>query len=185
MNISELNIPGVFEIRPKIFSDKRGYFFESYNSSKFSLNKLDFTFIQDNQSFSTKGVVRGLHYQLNYPQGKLVSVARGAVMDVAVDIRIGSPTFGQHVSKVLDDKGNSRVYVPPGFAHGFIVLSENAIFQYKCTGQYHPEDEYGLRWDDMDLGINWGSGQKIISDKDSNFKSLKEINSKFLPKYEK
>ena len=181
MKVKLTSIPEVILIYPKVHTDNRGYFFESFKSIDFKAKSIPIKFVQDNQAKSTKGVLRGLHYQLNYPQGKLVWVTLGKVLDVAVDIRQGSPTFGDVVSTILDDKSHVRFYVPPGFAHGYYVLSDIAIFNYKCTDIYHPEDEYGIHWNHSK--INWGNGDKIISEKDSSLSNLDQIDKMLLPKY--
>ena len=177
------SIPCVIKIHPDVHKDNRGYFFESFKKNEFEKKNLNMKFVQDNQAQSSKGVLRGLHYQLNNPQGKLVWVTLGKVFDVAVDIRIGSPTFGQSITTLLDDKSHLRFYVPPGFAHGYHVLSENAIFNYKCTDYYHPEDEHGVKWNDPSINIEWVKGDKIISQKDSNFLNLNKIDEALLPTY--
>ena len=169
------------KIQPEVHKDNRGYFFESFKQNEFEDNNLKIQFVQDNQAQSPKGVLRGLHYQLKKPQGKLVWVTLGKVLDVAVDIRLGSPTFGQSISTILDDNSHLRFYVPPGFAHGYYVLSEMAVFNYKCTDFYYPEDEYGIKWNDPSIKIEWGEGHKIISNKDTNHSNLNEINEDFLP----
>ena len=174
--ISEIKI-----ITPQIHEDDRGYFFESYNASDFKKLGLPTKFVQDNQSYSKKGALRGLHYQLKYQQGKLVRVIKGKVFDVAVDIRQGSPTFGKHVGAHLSDKNHKIMYIPEGFAHGYVVLSETVIFQYKCTEIYHPEDEYGLLWDDKDLNIQWPVKDPILSNRDKSLPTLQYIDKKYLP----
>ena len=183
MKVIQTTILGVVIIEPTVHSDKRGYFFESFKRSDFQEHGLPTHFVQDNQAKSTKGVLRGLHYQLEYPQGKLVWVTAGKVMDVAVDIRKESPTFGQHVSAALDNKTHNRLYIPPGFAHGYYVLSETAIFQYKCTDYYHPEDEYGINWNDPGIGIKWTNGNKLVSEKDNAHPNLEDMNPELLPSY--
>jgi dTDP-4-dehydrorhamnose 3,5-epimerase len=161
-------LPEVLFITPKIFGDSRGFFYESFQFKKYQDIGLTQNFVQDNISRSCKNTVRGLHYQERFPQAKLVSVIRGEVLDVIVDIRKNSPTYGQWVSKILNDENHVQIYIPEGFAHGFCVLSENADFYYKCTEYYHPEDEKGIRVDDPDLKIDWGIDLKdmIISEKD-------------------
>jgi dTDP-4-dehydrorhamnose 3,5-epimerase len=154
-------IEGLYEIQPKVFGDSRGYFFESYSEKDFFEAGLRMKFVQDNQSASTKGVLRGLHFQKHYPQGKLVRAMTGKVFDIAVDLRNGSETFGSHYGVILDGEKQNQFYIPPGFAHGFYVLTECAVFAYKCTDFYHPEDEAGLMWDDPVINIDW---QKIASD---------------------
>ena len=171
------------KIQPEVHEDNRGYFLESFKQNEFEDNNLKTKFVQDNQAESSKGVLRGLHYQLKNPQGKLVWVTLGKVFDVAVDIRIGSPTFGQSVTTILDDKSHLRFYVPPGFAHGYYVLSERAIFNYKCTDFYYPEDERGIKWNDPSINIEWGEGDKIISNRDNKNSNLDEINEDFLPNF--
>ena len=180
-HIEDSKIPGIKIITPQVHKDDRGYFFESFNSKDFKNLGLPPIFLQDNQAFSKKGTLRGLHYQLKYQQGKLVRVIQGEVFDVAVDIRRGSPTFGKYEGFYLSDKNNKIMYIPEGFAHGYVVLSETAIFQYKCTDIYHPEDEYGLLWNDKDLNIDWSVKKPILSIKDNNLPTLKSIDEKYLP----
>lgn len=148
-------IPGLYEIQPKVFGDNRGYFFESYSERDFFAAGLNMKFVQDNQSFSTKGVLRGLHFQTKHPQGKLVRAMTGKVYDVAVDIRNGSPTFGKYYGVVLDAEKQNQFYIPEGFAHGFMVLTDTATFAYKCTDFYDPKGEGGLMWNDSAIGIEW------------------------------
>jgi dTDP-4-dehydrorhamnose 3,5-epimerase len=148
-------IEGLYEITPKIFEDSRGYFFESYSKRDFSEFKIDADFIQDNESASVKGVLRGLHFQKRHPQGKLVRVIKGEVFDVAVDIRENSPTRGLWHAVTLSAEKHNQFYISAGFAHGFLVLSDNCIFAYKCTDFYHPEDESGIIWNDSIIGIEW------------------------------
>ena len=181
MIFESTSIPGVIKIQPEIHKDNRGYFFESFKQNEFEDNNLKIEFVQDNQAQSSKGVLRGLHYQLKNPQGKLAWVTLGKVLDVVVDIRIGSPTFGQTVTTILDDESHLRFYVPPGFAHGYCVLSEKAIFNYKCTNFYYPKDEYGIKWNDPAINIEWGEEDKIISNKDAGHSNLNEIDESFLP----
>ena len=160
-----LEIDGLKVFKPRLFDDDRGYLFESFRSSWLP----DFDFVQDNQSHSTKGALRGLHYQHEHPQGKLVRVVRGEVYDVAVDIRQSSPTFGQWVGRTLSEQNKELLWIPPGFAHGFLVLSDEADFVYKCTDYYTPGDEYAIRWDDSDLAIEWplDSITPKVSEKDA------------------
>jgi dTDP-4-dehydrorhamnose 3,5-epimerase len=155
VNIIETALPGVLIIEPKLFGDARGFFLESWNQQAFASAGLTMDFVQDNHSRSARGVLRGLHYQLENPQGKLVRVTQGAVFDVAVDIRRSSPHFGQWVGVELNDDNHRMLWIPPGFAHGFLVLSESADFLYKCTSLYHPASDRGIRWDDPDIGIAW------------------------------
>jgi dTDP-4-dehydrorhamnose 3,5-epimerase len=153
--IKPLSISGLYILQPKVFGDARGYFFETYSERDLFAAGIDVGFVQDNQSKSSRGVLRGLHYQKTHPQGKLVRVIEGEVFDVAVDLRDGSPTFGEWEGVKLTGDLNNQFYIPPGFAHGFLVLSETAVFAYKCTDFYHPEDEGGIRWDDPSIGIAW------------------------------
>lgn len=148
-------IEGLYEIQPKVFGDSRGYFLETYSEKDFFEAGLKMKFVQDNQSKSSKYVLRGLHFQKNNPQGKLVRALEGQVYDVAVDLRSGSPTFGKYYGVILDSEKQNMFYIPEGFAHGFLVLSETATFAYKCTDFYHPEDEGGLMWNDSLVGIDW------------------------------
>jgi dTDP-4-dehydrorhamnose 3,5-epimerase len=155
MIVTETSLPGVKLIEPRVFGDDRGFFLESWNQARFAAAGLDLDFVQDNHSRSARGVLRGLHYQLGSPQGKLVRVTAGAVFDVAVDIRRSSPAFGQWVGVELSDANKRMLWVPPGFAHGFLVLSDSADFLYKCTELYDAPDDRGIRWDDPAIGIRW------------------------------
>ena len=175
MKVIETPITDVKIIEPKCFGDARGFFLETFSAQRYPNAGINVSFVQDNHSRSTKGVLRGLHYQLTNPQGKLVSVTRGEVLDVAVDIRVGSPTFGQWYSAVLNDENHRQMYIPPGLAHGFVVLSETVDFVYKCTDYYHPEDEKGLLWNDPAIGIDWRIDQPILSEKDRNNKMLADL----------
>lgn len=169
------NISDVFVIEPKVYGDNRGYFFESYKESDFKQAGLDYKFIQDNQSKSKKGVLRGLHFQKTYPQAKLVRVLEGEVFDVAVDLRKGSPTYGKYEGVLLSAENKRMFMIPRGFAHGFVVLSETATFTYKCDELYHPEDEGGVMWNDPEIGIEWPDcGEVLLSEKDKKHPSLKE-----------
>lgn len=183
MNIIKTEIEGPLIIEPRIFGDSRGYFFESFNARDFEEQTgIKVTFVQDNESKSTYGVVRGLHYQLPpYAQSKLVRVVQGAVLDVAVDIRRTSPTYGQHVAVELTADNHRQFYMPHGFAHGFAVLSETAVFQYKCDSYYHPESEGAIAWDDPSLGIDWriARDRVLLSDKDRHHPLLRDIASPF------
>jgi len=179
MNIIKTSIEGVVIIEPRLFKDERGYFFESFNQREFEEKVCKTTFVQDNESKSGYGVIRGLHYQKPpFAQSKLVRVIKGAVLDVAVDIRKGSPTFGQHVAVELTEGNHRQFFIPRGFAHGFSVLSEEVIFQYKCDEFYHPEAEGAIAWNDAELGIDWKiSLEKVlVSEKDSKHLRLKNIN---------
>lgn len=173
-------IDGVYVITPKKFGDNRGYFMETYNENDFKENGLNYNFVQDNQSKSSKGVLRGLHFQINHPQAKLVRVIEGEVYDVAVDLRKGSKTYGKYVGVVLSAENNKQLMIPRGFAHGFLVLSDSAIFAYKCDDFYHPEDEGGIAFNDPDVNIDWPFKDNLnLSEKDKNRKTLKEVNIKF------
>ncbi|OYU15597.1 MAG: dTDP-4-dehydrorhamnose 3,5-epimerase [Alphaproteobacteria bacterium PA4] len=169
MIVTETALPGVMLIEPKVFGDDRGFFLESWNASAFATAGLDMDFVQDNHSRSARGVLRGLHYQLGTPQGKLVRVTSGAVFDVAVDIRRSSPHFGRWVGYELSDANKRMLYVPPGFAHGFCVLSDSADFLYKCTTLYNAPTDRGIRWDDPAIGIDWPLGDMVpqLSGKDA------------------
>ncbi len=181
MNIIKTKLSGVLIIEPKVFGDNRGFFLENYRAEAFQKAGITKPFIQDNHSRSQKGVLRGLHYQLTQPQGKLVRVSRGKVFDVAVDVRQGSPTFGQWESIILDDETHRMFYVPPGFAHGFCVLSDEADFIYKCTDYYHPQSEQGIAWNDADIGIEWPQMDYTLSEKDNHNPKLSEQNKDKLP----
>lgn len=181
MKITETNIPGVLVIEPDVFGDERGYFFESFSARKFeALTGLKVDFVQDNESLSSYGIVRGLHFQKPpYAQSKLVRVVKGRVRDVAVDLREGSPTFGQHFSMELSGDNHLQVFIPKGFAHGFSVLEDGTVFQYKCDEYYNPESEGALAWDDPDLAIDWGIPMSDVklSEKDRHHPTLKDIHS--------
>ena len=169
MEVQETRIPGVVIIKPRVFEDARGYFFESFSQREFNEKVRSITFVQDNESMSSYGVVRGLHYQKPpYTQSKLVRCVRGSVLDVAVDIRLGSPTFGQHVAIELSEDNHFQFFIPKGFAHGFAVLSDTAVFQYKCDEFYHPEADSGIQLLDDELGIDWQVpwDKAIMSEKD-------------------
>jgi dTDP-4-dehydrorhamnose 3,5-epimerase len=161
-------IEGLYEIQPKVFGDSRGYFFEAWSERDFAAAGLNLKFVQDNQSRSTKGVLRGLHFQKTHPQGKLVRAISGEVFDVAVDIRPGSPGRGKWHAVTLSGEKQNQFYIPGGFAHGFLVLSETAVFAYKCTDFYHPEDEGGIAWNDPEVGVEWPDlgMDYILSEKD-------------------
>ena len=182
MNIIKTSIEGVVIIEPKIFGDSRGYFYESYSQREFEEKVCKTTFVQDNESKSKAGVVRGLHFQKPpYTQSKLVRVVRGAVLDVAVDIRKGSATYGQHVAVELTEENHRQFFVPRGFAHGFAVLSDEAVFQYKCDNFYAPQSEGAIAWDDKALGIDWRvpSENRILSEKDMHHPLLSELETPF------
>lgn len=182
MNFIKTEIPEVVIIEPKVFGDHRGYFFESYNHNQFEENVQTATFVQDNESKSNRGVLRGLHFQKPpFAQAKLVRCIKGKVLDVAVDIRIGSPTYGKHIAVELSEENKRQLFVPRGFAHGFAVLSEEAIFAYKVDNWYAPEYDSGIIWNDKDLGIDWriNEDEVKLSEKDQKLTSLKDLNSPF------
>lgn len=176
MNVRETSLPGVKVIEPDVHGDSRGFFLETFNTSRYrELVGIMLPFVQDNHSRSKRGVLRGLHAQRRHPQGKLVRAARGEVFDVAVDIDPSSPTFGQWTGVVISESNHRQVWIPPGFAHGFLVLSETADFEYKCTEYYHPNDEIGVIWNDPDVGVEWPLDQPILSEKDSSLPRLAEL----------
>ncbi len=182
MEVIKTDIEGVVIIEPRIFKDERGYFFESFSQREFNEKVAEVTFVQDNESKSAYGVVRGLHFQKPpYTQSKLVRVIKGAVLDVAVDIRKGSPTYGKHVAVELTEDNHRQFFVPKGFAHGFAVLSETAVFQYKCDNFYAPQSEGAIAWNDEELGIDWRipADKVILSDKDRHHPLLKDLESPF------
>lgn len=179
-NFIKTEINGVYIIEPTVFGDNRGYFMETYNEANFKAAGLDYTFVQDNQSSSRRGVLRGLHFQKTHPQAKLVRVLRGEVFDVAVDLRRGSKTYGKWVGVLLSDENKRQFMVPRGFAHGFVVVSEMAEFAYKCDELYHPEDEGGIMWNDPDVGVEWPDvGEIILSEKDKHHPTLSESKIEF------
>ncbi len=183
MEVIKSHIEGVVVLEPKIFSDERGYFYESFSQREFEQKVCQTTFVQDNQSKSSYGVLRGLHLQRPpYAQSKLVRVVSGEVLDVAVDIRKGSPTYGQHVAVELSDENHRQLFIPRGFAHGFVVLSKEVVFQYKCDNFYSKESEMSIAWDDSDLGIDWGiePSEAILSQKDMVNGSFAEFDSPFI-----
>ena len=179
-NFIKTEIEGVYIIEPKVFGDNRGYFMETYNKQDFDNAGLRYTFVQDNESKSKKGVLRGLHFQKTYPQAKLVRVLEGEVFDVAVDLRKNSSTYGKWVGVILSSENKKQFMIPRGFAHGFVVLSESATFCYKCDEFYHPEDEGGIMWNDKDIGIEWPYKEEpLLSEKDKKHLSLKESKVEF------
>lgn len=185
MKVVETKLPGVLILEPKVFGDHRGFFYESWQKTRYEEHGIIGEFVQDNVSYSRKGVLRGLHFQNPNSQGKLVSVIQGEVFDVAVDIRVGSPTFGQWEGVVLSGENHKQFWVPEGFAHGFCVLSDTAYFTYKCTMEYSPHNEGGIRWDDPELGIEWPINEVELSYKDQIYPNLKDIQAEKLPKYDK
>ncbi len=185
LKFTETSLSGVLLIEPTVFRDDRGFFMETYHFEKYRNIGIQKPFMQDNHSHSRRGTLRGLHYQLKHPQGKLVFVVKGEIFDVAVDIRHGSPDFGKWTGNLLSEKNRRQLYVPEGFAHGFCVLSETADVMYKCTDLYAPGDEYGVFWKDDAVGIKWPLKNPILSEKDSKSPMLKDIENEFLPLYEK
>jgi len=178
MNITETKLAGVLIIEPKVFGDSRGFFKETFQAERYREAGIEYTFVQDNYSRSQKGVLRGLHFQITKPQGKLVSCPKGAVFDVAVDIDPESTTYGQYVGVELTEENHKQLWVPPGYAHGFCVLSETADFQYKCTDYYDPSDEGGVIWNDPDVAIEWPIADPSLSNKDAILPTLAELNVK-------
>jgi dTDP-4-dehydrorhamnose 3,5-epimerase len=183
MKVTETALPGVLLIEPRAFGDARGYFLETWSETRYREAAIALPFVQDNLSRSRKGTLRGLHLQHPHDQGKLVSVPNGAVLDVAVDVRIGSPTFGRHVAYELSEENHRQLWIPPGFAHGFAVLSETALFSYKCTDLYHPESELGVRFDDPAIGVAWPEGERIVSPKDQALPLLSAIDTARFPRF--
>lgn len=175
MEFRRLSLDGVILVMPKVIHDERGFFQETYHRDKYADGGIPETFVQDNQSFSHHRVLRGLHAQREFPQGKLVRAILGEIFDVAVDIRPDSPTFGKWVGEILSGDNARQLYVPPGFAHGFCVLSEAAYVQYKCTDVYHPNDEIGIAWDDPGIGIDWPLADPILNEKDRKAPRLADI----------
>ena len=183
MKVSPTSIPDVLIIEPEVFEDTRGFFIETYHQKRYEQFNIDCIFVQDNFSHSVHGILRGLHYQLKHPQAKLVQAIHGAIFDVAVDIRQGSPTFGKWVGAHISDKNRRQIFVPKGFAHGFCVLSKTADILYKCTDFYAPDDEEGILWSDPGIDIDWPVTDPLLSDKDSKYPCLKDVPRENLPKY--
>lgn len=184
MKLVETSLPGVLIVEPDVFGDARGFFLETWNRERYlAAGFPDVDFVQDNHSRSRQGVLRGLHFQRGHPQGKLVQVVRGAVFDVAVDVRRGSPSFGQWTGAELTDENHRQMWIPPGFAHGFCVLSEVCDFTYKCTDFYRPSDEGGVIWNDPDIGIAWPVSEPALSVKDQTYDRLSDIPANILPKH--
>lgn len=177
MKITETELPGVVIIEPKVFGDERGFFVETFQTERYRAAGITDAFVQDNHSRSRRGVLRGLHFQHTRPQGKLVRVSRGSVFDVAADVDPASPTFGRYVAATLSDENHRQIWIPPGYAHGFCVLSESADFQYKCTTLYDPTDEAGVRWNDPDLDIRWPDIAPLLSAKDLGLPLLRDLPS--------
>lgn len=185
MNVTSTEIPDVLHVQPRVFGDTRGFFLELYNAARYAAVGIPAQFVQDNVSLSERGTLRGLHLQHPHGQGKLVGVLAGKVLDVAVDLRVGSPTFGRHAARVLDGEQKNQLWIPPGLAHGFYVIEGPALFVYKCTDFYHPEHEITLRWDDPDLAIEWGIRGRTptLSAKDREGKRLRDLGERSLPRW--
>ena len=181
MNVIETELPGVLLIEPKVFGDARGWFTETFHAERYREHGIDLPFVQDNLSRSTRGILRGMHLQQPNPQGKLVWVPDGAVFDVALDVRVGSPTFGKWVGFELSAANHRQLWIPPGFAHGFVVTSETCLFAYKCTALYAPSDEVGVAWNDPDIGIQWPTLDVQLSAKDKVHPRLADIDHARLP----
>jgi len=175
MKVLTCDIAGLLVVEPKVFGDARGFFLETWNRRRYGEAGVDADFVQDNVSFSRRGILRGLHFQNPKPQGKLLQVLQGEVFDVAVDIRRSSPTFGKWHGLILSAENKRQFYIPPGFAHGFLVLSDTALFHYKCTEFYSPQDELAIRWDDPDVGIAWPLKEPLISERDAKGLRLREV----------
>ena len=175
MNVIPTSLEGLLIIEPDVFGDTRGYFLETYHQGRYQSAGLDTTFVQDNLSFSKKGTLRGLHFQITHPQAKLVQAITGKIFDVAVDIRPESPTFGKWSSALLSEENKHQLFIPEGFAHGFCVLSENAHVAYKCSDYYSPADEGGILWSDPAIGIDWPVKDPMLSDKDQQYPCLKDL----------
>jgi dTDP-4-dehydrorhamnose 3,5-epimerase len=184
MNVISLQIPEVKVIRPKVFGDERGYFVETYRETVLHEAGINDHFVQDNLSYSRKGILRGLHYQIEQAQAKLVKVVHGKVLDVALDIRLGSPTYGKHVSYILEGNKGESIYIPKGFAHGFQVLSDEVWFEYKCSDYYYPAGERGILYSDPSLEIQWEEIEPVLSEKDLNNPVLSQVSEKDLFNYE-
>ena len=183
MKIVETSLPGVLIIEPKVFGDPRGYFVETWQQQRYAEAGIHLPFVQDNLSRSARGILRGLHLQHPGDQGKLVFVVEGEVFDVAVDVRVGSPTFGKWAATTLSAADHRQFWVPPGFAHGFCVTSESAVFAYKCTAPYAPQHEVGVAWNDPAIGIPWPVSEPLLSDKDRRLGPLSAIDRARLPKF--
>ena len=181
----DTSLPGVWELQPKVLRDARGFFLETYHQKKFSELGMPDVFVQDNHSRSAKGTLRGLHYQLKHAQAKLCRVVAGEALDVAVDIRLGSPTFGKSTSVLLSAESKNQIFIPAGFAHGFLVLTDSVQFLYKCSDFYDPSGEYGIIWNDPGLAISWGVANPLVSEKDAMYPTLAAMPREFLPRYSK
>jgi dTDP-4-dehydrorhamnose 3,5-epimerase len=185
MKVTATELPGVLVIEPAVFADERGFFKETYSGIRYPESGVSGTFVQDNVSRSARGVLRGLHFQHPHGQGKLVTVLEGEVFDVAVDVREGSPTFGRWVGERLSAENHRQLWIPPGFAHGFLTLSESALFAYKCTDYYHPETERTIRWDDPDVAVAWPDVDVVQSPRDASAPFLRDMPPERLPKLDR
>jgi dTDP-4-dehydrorhamnose 3,5-epimerase len=179
----ETSLPGVWRLQPRVLRDDRGFFIETYQRSKFDQLGITDSFVQDNHSYSRKNTLRGLHYQLRRPQAKLCYVTEGQALDVVVDIRVGSPHFGKWTSMLLSAEEGNQIYIPAGFAHGFLALTDHVHFMYKCSDFYDPADEYGILWNDPDLQIHWNARNPLVSKKDTDLPTLAMTPREFLPRY--
>lgn len=183
MDRIETSLPGVCELRPRVIEDARGFFMETYHREKFAALGISDVFVQDNHSRSSRGTLRGFHYQLARPQAKLCRVVEGEALDVALDIRVGSPYFGRWTSVVLSSRARNQIYIPAGFAHAFLAFSDSVQFLYKCSDFYDSSDEHGILWSDPALAIPWGVGAPIVSEKDARFRPLAEVPRRLLPRF--
>ncbi len=183
MNVRQTELPGVLILEPQVFGDQRGYFLETWSSTRYGDARIAGPFVQDNVAFSYKGVLRGLHFQHPRSQGKLVQALSGEVFDVVVDVRAGSPTFGRWVAGRLSEENHRQIYIPPGLAHGYCVVSETALFSYKCTDFYSPASEMGIIWNDPDLNIDWPIAAPVVSAKDACCPRLRDIPERNLPRF--
>jgi len=183
MRIVKTSLAGVLVIEPQVFDDKRGFFMETYHQKRYGESGIDKIFVQDNLSYSVQGTLRGLHYQHPHGQAKLVQVIMGKIFDVAVDIRLGSPTFGRWTGVYLSDENKCQLYIPEGFAHGFCVVSEKVVFTYKCSDFYTPESERGILWSDPRIAVDWHIKTPLLSDKDGKYPCLKDVAEGTLPVY--
>jgi len=181
LKVTKTVIDGAYLIDLDMFGDKRGFFLESYEKKRYAEHGIDVDFVQDNRSFSQKGVVRGLHYQINHPIGHLIYVTHGSVFDVGVDLRAGSNTFGKHIAFILSAENNQQLFLPAGIAHGFCTLADDTEILYKCTEYYYPEDEAGVLWNDPDIGIDWPISDPLIKERDAAFPMLKDVPASRLP----
>lgn len=179
----ETSLPDVWELRPKVLSDARGFFIETYHSHRFAELGIREAFVQDNHSRSVKGALRGFHYQLNHAQAKLCRVVEGEAFDVALDIRVGSPTFGKWAGVILSAEQQNQIYIPPGFAHAFLTLTDSVQFLYKCSDFYDPADEHGIAWNDPGLAVAWNIAEPLVSEKDSKLPNLADVFPEHLPRY--